>query len=202
MNAIDLLKRDHRTVASLFESFEKAKEMDRETSKSELFASIRKELDAHTRVEEEVFYPAFGEAAEKDDDKELVLEAGEEHKQVKTLLAELEGLDADDKTFDAKMKVLKDNIEHHVEEEEKEMFPDAQKLLGSERLEELGERMAALKEQIQQEGAKPPAREPSVATRSASKGPASRTRAAAPRRRSSSKGSGASVRRTSRSGRR
>jgi hemerythrin superfamily protein len=179
MNAIELLKKDHRTVESLFESFEKAKEKERETSKAELFASIKQELDAHAKVEEEIFYPAFDRAAKKDDDKELVLEAGEEHKQVKTLLAELEGLDPDDATFDAKMKVLKDNIEHHVEEEEGEMFPHAQKELGSDELEQLGQRIAARKEQLQQQADSPAAR-----TASGRPAPSSRARAASPTRRS------------------
>jgi hemerythrin superfamily protein len=186
MNAIELLKKDHRTVESLFESFEKAKEKDEGTSKAELFASIKEELDAHARVEEEIFYPAFDRAAEKEGDKELVLEAGEEHKQVKTLLAELEELGPDDETFDAKMKVLKDNVEHHVEEEEGEMFPHAQKELGDERLQELGERIAARKEQIQREGAVRAKR--SSAGRSARPStPSSRARAATPRRRSGAK---------------
>lgn len=183
MNAIELLKKDHRTVKSLFESFEKAKEKDEGTSKAELFASIKEELDVHARVEEEIFYPAFDGAAKEEDDKELVLEAGEEHKQVKTLLAELEELGPDDDTFDAKMKVLKDNVEHHVEEEEGEMFPHAQKQLGSERLEELGQQIAARKEQLLAQ----PGRS---AGRSASGSPASRTRAAAPGRRSGRKADG------------
>ncbi len=178
MNAIELLKKDHRTVESLFESFEKAKEKDEGTSKAELFASIKEELDVHAQVEEEIFYPAFDQAAEKEDDKELVLEAGEEHKQVKTLLAELESLGPDDETFDAKMKVLKDNIEHHVEEEEGEMFPHAQKQLDSDRLEELGQQIAARKEQLQRQ---PAGRS---AARAASAAPGSRARATSPGRRS------------------
>lgn len=183
MNAIELLKKDHRTVKSLFESFEKAKKTDEETSKAELFASIKEELDAHARVEEEIFYPAFDRTSEDADDKELVLEAGEEHKQVKTLLAELEGMDPDDQTFDAKMKVLKDNVEHHVKEEEGEMFPHAQKQLGSDELEALGQRIAARKEQIQQEAGRPAAR--SADARPAAKAsPSSRARTTSPGRRS------------------
>src|SRR5262245_37394717 len=162
MNAIELLKKDHETVKSLFQSFEKAKEQDDVESKRSLFGSIKQELDAHTRVEEEIFYPAFDRAAgEKDeDDKELVLEAGEEHQQVKTLLAELSDMEPDEKTFDAKMKVVKDNVDHHVEEEEGEMFPHAQKQLSSEELEQLGERMAALKERLQQAGPEEGAEKP------------------------------------------
>jgi hemerythrin superfamily protein len=189
MNAIELLKKDHRTVESLFESFEKAKEKEQDSSKREIFASIKEELDAHARVEEEVFYPAFDQAARDDDDKELVLEAGEEHKQVKTLLAELEGLDPDDETFDAKMKVLKDNVEHHVKEEEGEMFPHAQKQLGSEELDELGSRISALKESIQQQPAAPAAER--AATGRKSTPSAARTRTATPRRRSGGRSSAA-----------
>jgi hemerythrin superfamily protein len=196
MNAIELLKKDHRTVESLFESFEKAKEKEQDTSKREIFASIKEELDAHARVEEEVFYPAFDQAAREDDDKELVLEAGEEHKQVKTLLAELEGLDPDDETFDAKMKVLKDNVEHHVKEEEGEMFPHAQKQLGSEALEDLGSRIAALKESIQQEPAPASARR-SASGRASTPPASTRTRAATPGRRSGGRSQAA---RTSRRG--
>src|SRR4030095_10770788 len=122
MNAIALLKKDHETVKSLFESFEKAKEQDDLESKGSLFTSIKRELEAHTRVEEEIFYPAFDQSAgEKDeDDKEMVLEAVEEHLQVKTRRAELSDMQPDDELFDAKMKVMKDNIDHHVEEEEGE----------------------------------------------------------------------------------
>lgn len=150
MNAIELLKKDHRTVKSLFESFEKAKEKDEGTSKAELFASIKEELDVHARVEEEIFYPAFDGAAKEEDDKELVLEAGEEHKQVKTLLAELEELGPDDETFDAKMKVLKDNVEHHVEEEEGEMFQSAREVLSEDRIKELGAQMEEEKSRQQE----------------------------------------------------
>ena len=188
MNAIELLKKDHRTVESLFESFEKAKEKGEETSKAELFASIKEELDAHARAEEEIFYPAFDRAAGNEDDKELVLEAGEEHKQVKTLLAELEGLDPGDETFDAKMKVLKDNIEHHVKEEEGEMFPHAQKQLSADALEELGQRIAARKEQLQQQPGRPAARV-SASRSQPTSSPSSRARATAPGRRSGRKSS-------------
>ena len=206
MNAIELLKKDHKTVKSLFESFEKAKEQDRDASKAELFASIKEELEAHTRVEEELFYPAFDRAAEEDDDKELVLEAAEEHKQVKTLLAELSGMDPGDESFDAKVKVLMDNVEHHVEEEEGEMFPHAQKQLGSDTLEQLGERIAALKEQMQKQPAPATSRSTSARTRSTSSGTrttssgtrstssGTRTRTAAPKRRSGSASGGTRTR--------
>lgn len=197
MNAIELLKKDHRTVESLFKSYEKAKEQDEETRKAELFASIKQELDAHARVEEEVFYPAFDRAAGEEDDKELVLEAGEEHKQVKTLLAELAEMSPDDRSFDAKMKVLKDNVEHHVEEEEKEMFPKAQEELGRETLDELGERMAALKERLQGETTAQPAApraSPPSAGRSSSGRTRSRSSAASQGRSTGSRASSASRR--------
>jgi hemerythrin superfamily protein len=184
MNAIELLKKDHQTVKSLFESFEKAKEQKDVEGKKSLFESIKRELEAHTRAEEEIFYPAFDQTAgqEDDDDKELVLEAGEEHQQVKVLLADLSDMEADDETFDAKMKVMKDNVEHHVEEEEGEMFPHARKQLSDDELEQLGQRMDALKQRLQE--APPTA---SARRRSAARSPGARSaRAASAKRRSGS----------------
>jgi hemerythrin superfamily protein len=209
MNAIELLKKDHQTVKSLFESFEKAKEQKDVESKKSLFESIRQELEAHTRVEEEIFYPAFDQTAgqEDEDDKELVLEAGEEHQQVKVLLADLSDMEPDDETFDAKMKVMKDNVEHHVEEEEGEMFPHAQKQLSSDELEQLGQRIETLKERIQSEpepasdrrrsarrsqGGRS-ARAASASRRSGSQGGSTQSRSASSSRVSSARGSSRSA---------
>ena len=207
MNAIELLKKDHETVKSLFESFEKAKEQKDLESKASLFASIKGELEAHTRAEEEIFYPAFDQTAgEKDeDDKELVLEAGEEHLQVKTLLAELSEMEPDDERFDAKMKVMKDNVEHHVEEEEGEMFPHAQKELSKDELEQIGEQMDALKQLIKEEGPEAASgrKRPAAASRTRRTTRAT-ARAATPRRsggRSASGGGRSAKASTSRSGR-
>ena len=105
----------------------------------ELFAhEIASKLEVHTAIEEEIFYPAFREAAGTKKGEEQVLEAYEEHHVVKLVLGEIPQLDCGAETFEAKMTVLKELIEHHVEEEEKEMFPSAEKKLGKTRLEELG----------------------------------------------------------------
>ena len=139
MNAIELLKKDHQKVAGLFKQYESAGE-DASSKKEELFRRIKRELDIHARIEEEIFYPAAKQVP-VEEARELVAEAAEEHKQVKTLLAELGGMDAEDERFDAKMKVLKEDVEHHVEEEENEMFPKVRKGLGGDRLEDLGRQL-------------------------------------------------------------
>jgi hemerythrin superfamily protein len=139
MNAIELLKKDHQKVAVLFKQYESAGE-DASSRKEELFRRIKQELDIHARIEEEIFYPAVKQVP-VEEARELVAEAAEEHNQVKTLLAELDGMGAEDERFDAKMKVLKEDVEHHVEEEENEMFPKVRKGLGSDRLEDLGRQL-------------------------------------------------------------
>src|SRR5262249_38699693 len=139
MKATDLLKKDHAAVKKLFQGFEHAGERDKR--KQEIFQQIRESLDRHARIEEEIFYPAMREATEARKDEEgtdLVLEAQQEHHVVKTLLSELDGMAAADEDFDAKMKVLQENVEHHIEEEEQEMFPRSERELGDERLQELG----------------------------------------------------------------
>jgi hemerythrin superfamily protein len=139
MNAIELLKKDHHKVAGLFKQYESAGE-DAPERKEELFRRIKRELDIHARIEEEIFYPAAKQVRDEEA-RELVAEAAEEHKQIKTLLAELDGMDAEDEQFDAKMKVLEKDVEHHVEEEENDLFPKVKKGLGRDRLEDLGRQL-------------------------------------------------------------
>jgi hemerythrin-like domain-containing protein len=103
---------------------------------------LKQELDVHARIEEQIFYPAIKEAEET---HEITLEAIEEHNVVKQLLAELEQLPVSEETWTAKLTVLKENVEHHVEEEEGEMFPKAKKVLSEEQVETLGTRMEAAK---------------------------------------------------------
>ena len=146
MNAIELLKKDHQKVAGLFKKYEAAKD-DSSSEKEELFRMINRELDVHARIEEEIFYPAAKQAP-SEEAKDLVAEAGEEHKQIKTLLAELDGMDADDEQFDAKMTVLMEDVEHHVEEEQDELFPKVRKALGNDRLEDLGRQLEARKQSL------------------------------------------------------
>jgi len=120
--ATSLLKEDHRKVKKLFAEFEKLDESDT-AEMARIFETVNQELTVHAQIEEEIFYPAC-EMAEDEDAKTLVKEAHEEHKIVKTLLQEIDALEDGDHTeCDAKMKVLRDNVLHHAEEEEEEIFP-------------------------------------------------------------------------------
>ncbi len=145
MNAFELMKQDHKKVSGIFEKLEPTTERGVKT-REELFAQLNQELSIHARVEEEIFYPAIKEAKET---RDITLEAYEEHNVVKQLLAELDEMPKDDETWGAKLKVLKENVEHHVEEEEGEMFPSAREVLSPEQIEELGTRMEAAKKEQQ-----------------------------------------------------
>jgi len=105
-------------------------------------------LKVHASVEEEIFYPAV-KKARAEETKDEVREAYEEHKQIKALLAALSKTTPDDETFDSKVKVLQEDVEHHVKEEEGKMFPDAKKFLNNEGLQTLGEQMAARKSELE-----------------------------------------------------
>ena len=143
MDAIVLLKEDHKTVNGLFKEFEKIKETGSATQRRSLVDSILKELTTHAYIEETIFYPAAREAVPEANDH--VLESVEEHHVVAWLLSELQHLDAKDETFNAKVTVLIENVRHHVEEEEQEWFPQVRKAMGRKRLIELGEAMLAAK---------------------------------------------------------
>ncbi len=142
MDAIALLKADHEKVAGIFEKLEPTTERATKT-REELFADLKMNLDIHAHIEETIFYPAIKEAAATHD---IVLEGFEEHHVIKVLLGELATMPVDTEEWGAKAKVLKENVEHHVEEEEGEMFPAARKVLGKEKIEELGTRMEAEKQ--------------------------------------------------------
>ena len=146
MEATALLKKDHAAVKALFKKYEAAGDSAEQTKQS-LFDQIQAELDVHAAIEEQIFYPAVqeGRSAEA---KDMVLEALEEHKVVKTLLEEIASLTPADDEFGAKMKVLQENVEHHADEEEKEMFPEAKKQLSEEIRNELGARMETRKEEL------------------------------------------------------
>ena len=143
MNAFTLLKADHKKVAGIFEKLEPTTERGVKT-REDLFAQLKTELDIHTRIEETILYPALKEAEETHD---ITLEAYEEHAVVKQLLAELDEMSKDQEEWGAKLKVLQENVEHHVEEEEGEMFPKARKVLSEEEVEALGERLEKAKQQ-------------------------------------------------------
>ena len=145
MDAIKLLKEDHQKVKKLFREYEELGDRA-EKSKGKIAEQVFMELDVHARIEEEIFYPAVDAKADKDG-KKLVNEANEEHHVVKMLISEMQALQAGEDQFDAKFKVLTENVEHHIEEEETEMLPDAEKVLGDD-LEQLGEQMQARKNQL------------------------------------------------------
>lgn len=138
MDAFELLKADHKKVAELFELLETASGK----RKLDVFKRIKSELEVHTHIEETIFYPVLEKPEETHD---LTLEAYEEHNVVKTLLAELSGAKSATDEWQAKAKVLRENVEHHVDEEENELFDKADNALSDEEIESLGERMAAEK---------------------------------------------------------
>jgi hemerythrin-like domain-containing protein len=140
-----MLKHDHALVKDLFHQYEAAG--DRAYQKKQRIAEeVFTELEVHTTLEEELFYPAIKRKTDQDG-RDLVAEAMEEHHVVATLMEELKGLDPKDERYDAKFKVLMDNVEHHIEEEEGEMFPEAEEVLG-DRLERLGTQMQERKQQL------------------------------------------------------
>jgi hemerythrin superfamily protein len=140
MDALELLKQDHAKVKKLLEQAEGAEEgKERDAT----FQKIKNQLETHARIEENVFYPAVQKHEEL---KDMVLESLEEHKQVKTLLREMDNLSKDSEKFEPKLKVLKENVEHHAEEEEEEkMFPKVRKLFSASELQELGAELEAAK---------------------------------------------------------
>jgi hypothetical protein len=139
MDALELLKQDHQEVKKLFQQAEDAEGKQ----KTEVFAKIKKALETHTRIEEGIFYPAMEKREEL---KDMVLESLEEHKQVKTLLKEMDALVSDSEKFEPKLKVLQENVEHHAEEEEEgKMFPKARQLFDKAALERLGQEVESAK---------------------------------------------------------
>ncbi len=141
MDAFELLKSDHEKVAGIMEKIDGTTERALKT-REELFTQLKTELDIHAEIEEKIFYPVLEKAEES---RDITLEAFEEHRLVKQLLNELAAEAKDDETWTAKFTVLKEQVEHHVEEEEGELFKKARKVLSKEEIEELGARMAEAK---------------------------------------------------------
>jgi hemerythrin-like domain-containing protein len=138
-NAIDLLKRDHADVTAMFKDFESRKDEMRRGEKESLVASICEALAVHATIEEELFYPAVRRAL-GEDAKDLVDEAAVEHQTLKDIIARLEAAPTSDPLYDAGVKVLSEYVQHHVKEEENELFP---KVKSSDLdLDALGEKMA------------------------------------------------------------
>ena len=174
--ATDLLEEDHDNVRALFKSYREAEDGGAR-EKGRLFRQIDRELSLHADAEEQVFYPAVRQV---DDEKatKIVLESREEHAIVKTLLAQLRALEPGDETFDAKMKVLMEGVEHHADEEEDDMFPQAERL-GDEELVRLGARIAARKAEMARGlRSATPSRSKTKRTRSSAKSSSARKTAA------------------------
>ena len=142
MDAITLLKEDHRTVEQLFKRFEQAGDRAH-VQKRQIVDRIIEELSVHAAIEEQVFYPVARTTVP--DTEDIALESLEEHHVVKWLLAELVDMDPAQERFDAKVTVLIENVRHHVEEEESEFFPMVRKELGRNQLADLGDRLADAK---------------------------------------------------------
>jgi hemerythrin superfamily protein len=141
MNAIKFLMEQHREVEQLFEKLEQGG-----PDKQQSFDELADALAVHTAIEEKLFYPATKSARTED----LLLEAVEEHLGAKRLLADMLDADVDDPAFDAKVKVLKEQVEHHVKEEEVELFPKVSELFAEAKLEQLGTRLAELADEVRE----------------------------------------------------
>lgn len=147
MDAIAMLKKDHDKVKELLDELERTTERGVKT-RAELFATIKGELTVHEIIEEEIFYPALKSHPRAED---IVLEGYQEHHVVDLLMGELEDLDVADETWGAKAKVMQENVEHHIEEEEGDMFKQARRVFDRQELEDLGEQMATRKASAQKE---------------------------------------------------
>ncbi len=146
MDALSLLTADHNRVRGLFSRFQAAEEEKDTATMMELAAKIIVELEVHTTIEEEIFYPEIKSANEEI--KDTVDEGVEEHHVAKTLIEEVKGLSPEDDAWAAKMKVLIESVEHHAEEEEQEMFPEVRKALDKAKLEDMGMRLEARKAEL------------------------------------------------------
>ena len=142
MDAITLLTADHDKVKKMLADGEATTERAEKT-RTELFAKLKEEMMVHESIEEEIFYPALKAHPKA---KEIVLEAYEEHHVVDEIMGELETTDVNDESWAAKFKVMKENIEHHIEEEEGDMFKQARSIFDADELEQLGARMMELKQ--------------------------------------------------------
>lgn len=148
MDALTLLKDDHDKVRRMLVLGEDTTERAEKT-RADVVGKIKEEMLIHERIEEEIFYPALKEHPKA---KEIALEGFEEHHVVDEIMGELEHTDVTDEHWSAKFTVMKENIEHHMEEEEGEMFDRARQVFSREELEQLGGRMMELKKLGQQVG--------------------------------------------------
>ena len=145
MNPFELLEDDHKKVKKILEDLESTTERGVKT-RQELFEKLNREMKIHEAIEEEILYPSLKQHAEA---KDIVLEGYEEHDVVDRLMGQLAELSVEDESWGAKLKVMKENIEHHIEEEEDEMFSKAREVLDKDALGELGDKLAARKKELE-----------------------------------------------------
>ena len=148
-DAIELLKQDHREVEELFKEFEKLKEDDPEAA-AQIIETACVELQIHDKIEMEIFYPAVREQAEEEEVEDLLDEAEVEHESMRELIQKLEDMEPDDEKRNAHFTVLTEYVKHHVQEEEKEMFPKVKKLKELD-LEALGAELKERKTELKAE---------------------------------------------------
>jgi hypothetical protein len=145
VDGLKLLKDDHDKVKAMLKKLDDTTERA-EVTRTEGLQALKQELTVHETIEEEILYPALKEFAKT---KDIALEGYEEHHVVDTIMAELEQTPIEDETWAAKLTVMKENLEHHIEEEETDMFKKARQVMNEDELSDLGDRMAARKEQLQ-----------------------------------------------------
>jgi hemerythrin-like domain-containing protein len=143
MDALALLKKDHDAIKKLLKDLEETTPRAL-TTRQELFGRLTFTLTVHEQMEETILYPALEQRAQA---KDIVLEAYEEHDVVDKVLSDLEATPFDDDSWHAKLKVISENLHHHIEEEEREMFEQARKVFDGDVLESLGEQMQDIKRQ-------------------------------------------------------
>jgi hemerythrin-like domain-containing protein len=140
-DALTFLKQDHQRVRQLLKRLES-------NGTENLLDEIENELKVHTQIEEEIFYPAFRDSLKSRNDEHIYYEAIEEHHVVDLVLPEFKNSDEGSEEFDAKAKVLKDIVEHHIKEEESQMFPKARKLMGNAMLREVADELRQRKQEL------------------------------------------------------
>jgi len=145
MNAITLLKQDHEDVKKMLSELDDTTERAVKT-REQTFTKLKADLEVHEAIEEEIFYPALKDHPKT---KEIALEGYEEHHVVDTVMGEMLNLPVSDETWTAKFTVMKENLEHHIEEEEGEMFKQARQVFDDAELEDLGNRMELRKKELQ-----------------------------------------------------
>jgi iron-sulfur cluster repair protein YtfE (RIC family) len=144
MDVFELLKQDHQKVSGIFQQIQAATGPNSADERTQLFGQLKQELDLHAHVEETILYPALKQPAET---RNITMEAYEEHQEVKDLLTEIEQTPVGDEEWDTLLMELKESVEHHVEEEEGEMFAQARDVLSPEQIDEISRRIEAAKQQ-------------------------------------------------------